>query len=94
MKKKVITFFLLLLIVGVLFLIGHEVGRRVHHTEQKEETATDAQIDYSLYYTYGEVEHMVNYLSDTPAESETLSRLIDPLKKSRPIDVRFRLRLA
>lgn len=89
MKKKVITFFLLLLIVGVLFLIGHEVGRRVHHAEQKEETATDAQIDYSLYYTYGEVEHMVNYLSDTPAESETLSRLIDPLKKSQPIDVRF-----
>lgn len=89
MKKKVITFVVLLFAVSVCAVIAHEVGRQIQQTKDNVQTSTDAEIDYSMYYTYAEVENIVSYLSDTTSESEALSRLIDPLKKSQPIDVRF-----
>mgnify|MGYP000375009550 CR=1 FL=1 len=88
MKKKILTFMLLLVIAGVVMIAGHEIGRHMHKAEQNTET-TEASVDYSLYYTYEDVEKVVSYLADTKAESEALSRLIDPLKKSEVIDVAF-----
>ena len=88
MKKKILTFMLLLVIAGVVMIAGHEIGRHMHKAEQNIET-TEASVDYSLYYTYEDVEKVVSYLADTKAESEALSRLIDPLKKSEVIDVAF-----
>lgn len=88
MKKKLINFLFLLLIVGILAGVGHEVSRRIHSGESSE-TSTDAEIDRGKYYTYGDVENIIKYLSDTTAEEEALSRLIDPLKKSEIIDVQF-----
>ncbi|MFQ9084410.1 MAG: hypothetical protein ACLR5L_09290 [Clostridium sp.] len=82
MKKKILTFMLLLVIAGVVMIAGHEIGRHMHKAEQNTET-TEASVDYSLYYTYEDVEKVVSYLADTKAESEALSRLIDPLKKKR-----------
>ena len=79
---------LLLVIAGVVMIAGHEIGRHMHKAEQNTET-TEASVDYSLYYTYEDVEKVVSYLADTKAESEALSRLIDPLKKSEVIDVAF-----
>ena len=73
---------------GVVMIAGHEIGRHMHKAEQNTET-TEASVDYSLYYTYEDVEKVVSYLADTKAESEALSRLIDPLKKSEVIDVAF-----
>lgn len=81
-KKKILTFMLLLVIAGVVMIAGHEIGRHMHKAEQNTET-TEASVDYSLYYTYEDVEKVVSYLADTKAESEALSRLIDPLKKAR-----------
>lgn len=88
MKKKILTFVLLLVVTGILMIAGHEIARHMHKAEQNTET-TEAVIDYSVYYTYGDVEKVVSYLADTKAESEALSRLIDPLKKSEVIDVAF-----
>ena len=79
---------LLLVIAGVVMIAGHEIGRHMHKAEQNTET-TEASVDYSLYYTYEDVEKVVSSLADTKAESEALSRLIDPLKKSEVIDVAF-----
>ena len=88
MKKKILTFVLLLVVTGILMIAGHEIARHMHKAEQNTEI-TEAAVDYSVYYTYGDVEKVVSYLADTKAESEALSRLIDPLKKSEVIDVAF-----
>lgn len=88
MKKKILTFVLLLVVTGILMIAGHEIVRHMHKAEQNTEI-TEATVDYSVYYTYGDVEKVVSYLADTKAESEALSRLIDPLKKSEVIDVAF-----
>ena len=86
--KKILTFVLLLVVTGILMIAGHEITRHMHKAEQNTEI-TEAAVDYSVYYTYGDVEKVVSYLADTKAESEALSRLIDPLKKSEVIDVAF-----
>ena len=88
MKKKILTFVFLLIIAGIVMIAGHEIERHMHKAEQNTET-TEVPVDYSLYYTYADVEKVVGYLADTKAESEALSRLIDPLKKSEVIDVAF-----
>ena len=88
MKKKILTFVLLLVVMGILMIAGHEIARHMHKAEQNTEI-TEATVDYSVYYTYGDVEKVVSYLADTKVESEALSRLIDPLKKSEVIDVAF-----
>lgn len=88
MKKKILTFVLLLVAAGILMVAAHEIALHVRKAEQGTET-TEASVDYSLYYTYADVEKVVSYLADTKAESEALSRLIDPLKKSEVIDVAF-----
>lgn len=90
MKKKVFTFMLLFVVTGIVMLLAHEIGRHIQSNSKQETTeTTEVQIDYSLYYTYSDVENVVSYLADTTAESEALSRLIDPLKKSQVIDVGF-----
>ena len=88
MKKKILTFVLLLVVTGILMIAGHEIARHMHKAEQNTEI-TEAAVDYSVYYTYGDVEKVVSYLADTKTESEALSHLIDPLKKSEVIDVAF-----
>lgn len=69
-------------------IAGHEIARHMHKAEQNTEI-TEAAVDYSVYYTYGDVEKVVSYLADTKTESEALSHLIDPLKKSEVIDAAF-----
>ena len=88
MKKKILTFVLLLVVTGILMIAGHEIARHMHKAEQNTEI-TEAAVDYSVYYTYGDVEKVVSYLADTKTESEALSHLIDPLKKSEVIDAAF-----
>lgn len=85
MKKKILTFVLLLVVAGLLMVAGHEIATHIRKTEE----TTGQTIDYSQYYTYADVEKIVSYLADTSAESEALSRLIDPLKKSEVIDAAF-----
>ena len=49
-------------------IVGHEIERHMHKAEQNTET-TEVPVDYSLYYTYADVEKVVGYLADTKAES-------------------------
>lgn len=88
MKKKILTFMLLLVVAGLLMAAGHEIATHIRKDDATTET-TEQTIDYDQYYTYSDVEKIVSYLADTAAESEALSRLIDPLKKSEVIDAGF-----
>lgn len=88
MKRKILTFMLLLVVAGLLMAAGHEIATRIRKNNATSET-TEQTIDYNQYYTYSDVEKIVSYLADTAAESEALSRLIDPLKKSEVIDAGF-----
>lgn len=88
MKRKILTFMLLLVVAGLLMAAGHEIATHIRKNNATSET-TEQTIDYNQYYTYSDVEKIVSYLADTEAESEALSRLIDPLKKSEVIDAGF-----
>lgn len=88
MKRKILTFMLLLVVAGLLMAAGHEIATHIRKNNATSET-TEQTIDYNQYYTYSDVEKIVSYLADTAAESEALSRLIDPLKKSEVIDAGF-----
>ena len=88
MKRKILTFMLLLVVAGLLMAAGHEIATHIRKNNATSET-TEQTIDYNQYYTYSDVEKIVSYLADTTAESEALSRLIDPLKKSEVIDAGF-----
>ncbi len=91
MKKKILTFIILLAAAGAVMAGIHELRRYIERAKSSEDTTTttDAPIDYSLYYTYGDVERAVDYLADTADVSAELSRLSDPLKQSEPIDVAY-----
>lgn len=82
MKRKILTFMLLLVVAGLLMAAGHEIATHIRKNNATSET-TEQTIDNNQYYTYSDVEKIVSYLADTAAESEALSRLIDPLKKKR-----------
>lgn len=88
MKRKILTFMLLLVVAGLLMAAGHEIATHIRKNNATSET-TEQTIDNNQYYTYSDVEKIVSYLADTAAESEALSRLIDPLKKSETIDAGF-----
>lgn len=79
---------LLLVVAGLLMAAGHEIATHIRKNNATSET-TEQTIDNNQYYTYSDVEKIVSYLADTAAESEALSRLIDPLKKSETIDAGF-----
>ena len=88
MKKKVVTFMILLVVAGVI-MVGIQELRNLIGKREIPVTTTEAPIDYSLYYTYGDVEKTVSYLADTSDVSDALSRLTDPLKKSELIDAAY-----
>lgn len=94
MKKKVLLVIATLLVLSVFSIAIKEIGN-FFKKEDKVATNTDATstdtdaVDYSMYYSYGEVETIVSYLADTEEKEKSLGRLIDPLTKSDPIDVKY-----
>lgn len=90
MKKKIRAIVIVLLVLSVITVLLNEIKYMVKHRnkENPTETATE-EIDYSMYYSYSDVKDMVDYLADTEDKSKELSRLIDPLTKSQPIDVTY-----
>lgn len=90
MKKKIRAIVIVLLVLAAITVFFNEVKYMIKHKKDADRTETATEdIDYSIYYSYSEVEDMVDYLADTEDKSDELSRLIDPLTKSQPITVTY-----
>lgn len=90
LKKKILTYVALLAIVAA-GTFGFKEIKRYMQDKKTEQAAspTEATIDYSLYYSYADVEIIVGHLGNTDSIQESLSRLVDPLTKSEPITVGY-----
>ena len=96
MKRKTIIVLIALVVLSVFSIALKGIGNFFDNKKENkvasdtDATSTDSEsIDYSMYYSYAEVEGIVNYLADTDDKKKSLGRLIDPLTKSEPIDVEY-----
>lgn len=90
MKKKIKSIVILFLILGICAIAINEIKLRLlDKNEKATKETTEEAIDYSLYYSYSDVDKIVGYLADTNDKEQELSRLIDPLKKSEPVNVTY-----
>ena len=92
MKPNIKNIILVLLGMCVIAVIITEIKSRFEKKQvnnEDEATVTEAQIDMSLYYSFSEVKEEVSYLANSNEEAEALSRLIDVLNQSQPIDVKY-----
>ena len=90
MKNKIKSFVVVLLVLGICAIAFNEIKLRLLDKNKEDTTeTTEETIDYSLYYSYSDVEKIVGYLADTESKSQELSRLVDPLNKSQPINVTY-----
>lgn len=80
---------IVLLVLAALTIAINEIKLLLDKNNEETQITTEEAIDYSMYYTYDEIEEIVNYLADTEDTETALGRLIDPLNKSKPIDVSY-----
>ncbi|MBQ9610407.1 MAG: SpoIID/LytB domain-containing protein [Lachnospiraceae bacterium] len=92
MKSSIKNIILVLLALCAIAVIITEVKSRFGKKQvnnEDEATVTEAQIDMSMYYSFADVKGEVSYLANSSEEEEALSRLIDVLNQSQPINVGY-----
>ena len=91
MKSKLKSIIIVMLILAVISVIAAEIKSHIKSKKQDSETVTEAQsdIDMSLYYSFNEVKKDVSYLARDYKEAESLSRLVDALSESNPVNVAY-----
>lgn len=91
MKSRLKSIIIVMLILAVVSVIAAEIKFRIKSQKQDIEVVTEAQkdIDMSLYYTFSEVKKDVSYLAKDDKEEESLSRLVDALSESNPVNVAY-----
>lgn len=94
MKNKIRAIVLVLLVLAIITAVYNEVKYRLNLRNEQNTETTEVEIDYSNCYSYSDVEKVVDYLADSQDESMELSRLIDPLTKSQPINVTYIKKIA
>ncbi len=89
MKRKITGFALAFIALAILAVITGEMRSMI--VENADEKTGDAEEipQNTDSYTYSEVENMISYLADSDETEKALDRLIDPLAKSRAINVQY-----
>lgn len=91
MKSKIKSIILVLLLLATASVIIAEIKSHIKSKKVDNDTYKEAQteVDMSLYYSYSEVKGDVSYLAEDESMEESLSRLVDVLSESKPINVDY-----
>ena len=92
MKSKLKRILLVMLVLGVASVVVAEIKSHINSKKENIDVVTmadDNEPDMSLYYSYAEVKNDVAYFAGSSEEAESLSRLVDALNESKPIDVSY-----
>lgn len=91
MKSKLKRILLVMLMLGVASVVVTEIKSHIKSKKQDSDAATEAQqdIDMSLYYSYADIKPDISYLAKDDAQAESLSRLVDALNQSQPVNVSY-----
>lgn len=89
MKRRILSFVIAFVVLALLAVFVTEVRNMV--LDIGDATSGDAVMNAGsgYAYSYGDVELLVSYLADTEDEVKSLARLVDPLAKSREINVQY-----
>ena len=91
MKSKLKNIILVLLLLAVASVIVTEIKSHIKRKKVDNDTASEeqAEVDMSLYYSYSDVKGDISYLAKDDSMEESLSRLVDVLSESEPINVAY-----
>lgn len=87
MKKRIIPYLLLLVLVSVVLIITNEIKNQLKYKQENViEDTTDEEEVIVDGYTYSEVEKRILMLANNDDQLVELNKLIDPLNKSKMLD--------
>ena len=91
MKSKFRNIIFVMLILTVISVVTAEIKSHINSKKQDNDTTAEEQndIDYSLYYTFSDIKGDVAFLAGSDKQAESLSRLVDALNESKPVDVTY-----
>lgn len=103
MKRKIYTFITIFLFMGIVFVIGSELGKFVkkRHASKNDnktvETMTDASVSDASSsdaqqvdaFSYAEIESMMMRLSSDEEKTEKIRKLVGALNKSEKVTVDY-----
>lgn len=88
MKRKVIMIIAVLMILGIISIVISEISTGKKNSSDGDSISTPDE-QQEQYYSYNQVEDMVEHLAGSDAEKRSLGRLVDPLNKSAYITVKY-----
>lgn len=95
MKSKLKRIIIVMFLLSAVSVIAAEIKSHINDRKDKKNkeeiaTQTDLQdVDMDNYYSYADIKSDVSFLADSVTEEESISRLVDALNESKPVDAGY-----
>lgn len=89
MKKKILLFLFVFLVLAVIMLTIDETKRRSSKSPDETVEENPGDVQTAEYYTYADVMNDVKYIAGTDEQRQEIERLVDPMTRSQYVTAGF-----